>query len=135
VYTPNLKVTNYLSKAVENKAAKIMVWDKSNALLRLSNNHELLVKICVLFLETVPEKILNLHKATHAKDFELIRTISHNLNGSAGGIGAASLQMDFQFLEESAQELNIIGIEEKMKLIDEHYECLSELLKSEMSLS
>lgn len=135
MYTPNLKATNDLSKPVEKKAAETVTWDKINALLRIANNHELLVKICALFLKTAPKKILNLHKATKAKDFELIRTISHNLRGSAGAIGASHLQMDFQLLEESAQELNIIRIEEKMKLIDEHYESLAELLKSEVSVS
>lgn len=135
VYTPHTNVTEQSSKPIDNNPAEPVVWNKNDALLRLSNNQELLSKICALFIESAPEKISNLHQAAPIKDFESIRTISHYLKGAAASLGATSLQNDFQFLEKSAEAQNIVDIEKKLTLIDEHYEHLVVLLNAELAMS
>ncbi|KPH94260.1 hypothetical protein AMS58_13230 [Pseudoalteromonas porphyrae] len=85
--------------SLDNVQIHTLSWDKDAALTRLMGNKDLLIKVCVMFLERTEEKISNLKNAILANDYESSAKLSHALKGISGDVGAIMLHKIFSEIE------------------------------------
>ena len=68
------------------------VFDESDALERLGDDRELLMEIIQVFVEEIPEQILQLKAAFEESDKDKLKRMGHTIKGSAGNLGAIGIQ-------------------------------------------
>lgn len=109
-------------------------WDKDNALSRLLNNEELLIKVCELYLQSTPIKLEELKDAINNNNLSQISKLSHSLKGSSGDVGAANLHRLFDELEVMASENAMGSMKNKLELILTSYKKLESTINSYLEI-
>ena len=109
-------------------------WDKDNALSRLLNNEELLIKVCELYLQSTPMKLEELEDAINNNNLSQISKLSHGLKGSSGDVGAANLHKLFDELEVMASENAMGSMKNKLELIQTSYKKLESTINSYLEI-
>ncbi|KPZ66607.1 Signal transduction histidine-protein kinase BarA [Pseudoalteromonas sp. P1-16-1b] len=109
-------------------------WDKDNALSRLLNNENLLIKVCELYLQSTPVKLEELEDAINNNNLSQISKLSHGLKGSSGDVGAANLHKLFDELEVMASENAMGSMKNKLELIQTSYKKLESTINSYLEI-
>lgn len=109
-------------------------WDKDNALSRLLNNENLLIKVCELYLQSTPVKLEELEDAINNNNLSQISKLSHSLKGSSGDVGAANLHKLFDELEVMASENAMGSMKNKLELIQTSYKKLESTINSYLEI-
>ncbi len=99
----------------------IQIWDKEDALQRVMQKNELLKMLINIFLDEMPERLIELKAAVNAKDAEQIRQISHTIKGVAGNLSALLLQKNSSDLESLAKSEKIDAIEQVFLDLEQSY--------------
>lgn len=86
------------------------LWDKDLLLERIMNNHEIFMALLNVFIEDIPKLSIKLDSAISNKNYEEIKTLAHNLKGSAYNMTADSLG-------DIAKDIELACKERKMDLI------------------
>ncbi|MGZ5075427.1 MAG: response regulator [Methylobacter sp.] len=87
--------------------AEPCLWDRSTALKRLDNDHDLLIEMIDLFLEEVPVTVAELDAALSRTDLTALADAAHAIKGMAGHFCAGkiiSLAADLEHAARSAAD-------------------------------
>jgi HPt (histidine-containing phosphotransfer) domain-containing protein len=79
-------------------------FDPTILLERLEEDRELFVKIMIVFLDDVPKQMGALEEALDTGDVKTVQFQTHTLKGSAGHVGATSMQDVVIKMEKAAKE-------------------------------
>lgn len=84
--------------------SEYVTWNKTDALMRLMNNDDLLKKVCGMFVERLPNKYELLAEAFANKDEKAIVLHSHSIKGLSAEIGAEKLNAAMKSVERAARD-------------------------------
>ena len=82
-------------------------------------------EIVMVFVDELPNRVLAVKKAFEARDLSTLKTLTHQMRGSAGGYGFAKIgTMAAQI------ELELLGEESNLSLIQERIEDLAQICRA-----
>jgi HPt (histidine-containing phosphotransfer) domain-containing protein len=82
-------------------------------------------EIVMVFVDQLPNRVLAVKKAFEARDLATLKTLTHQMRGSAGGYGFG------QIGTMAAQiELELLGEESNLSLIQERIEDLAQICQA-----
>jgi len=84
--------------------------DLARALLWVGGDRRLLRDLVGVFVEEAPGRLAELRRGAAARDAATVERVAHSLKGSAGLLGAASLQAASAELEERAVAKRVDGV-------------------------
>lgn len=84
--------------------------DLARALHWVGGDRQLLRELVAIFVEEAPGRLAELRRAAAARDATTVERVAHSLKGSAGLLGAASLQAASTELEERAVAKRVDGV-------------------------
>jgi len=79
-----------------------LVWDETSVLKRVMDNQTLLQTLIKLFIDGVPQKIMDLKKAADINDIDQVKHLSHTIKGIAANLSGTRLQNQTKKLELAA---------------------------------
>lgn len=97
---------------------ELAIWNKEEALERLSNNEGLLKKVVQAFLVDAPKILDALKDAVETQDTDNVRLQAHSIKGSAGNVGAQLLQHIAKTVEFAAKEGDSEGYRAAMSTLE-----------------
>lgn len=100
-----------------SKNLEVADWDKKDALRRVRNKEERLLKLIAMFLESMPERISRLEIATQTLDSHECSTIAHEIKGVASNLSCVNLTSLCSTLETQAAALSLPEKTELMQKI------------------
>ncbi len=89
-----------------NEAQENIVWDVSAALARSFEDHERLASLVRLYLNSSPRLYRRVEQAFKEESLSALKSLSHELKGVAGNIGANNLMLALARLELACREEN-----------------------------
>ncbi|MFH1845398.1 MAG: Hpt domain-containing protein [bacterium] len=110
-------------------AAGPVVFDREDLLERLMGDEELASDIMNLTLENVPTQLAELKDAIKQGDLDSIRSLSHNLKGGAGNVGAKAMQAVAFDMEQAGKADDIARAEALMPKLEETFNLLRDELQ------
>lgn len=84
--------------------------DLARAMHWVGGDRRLLGELVAIFVEEAPGRLAELRRAAAARDATTVERVAHSLKGSAGLLGAASLQAASAELEERAVAKRVDGV-------------------------
>ena len=84
--------------------------DLARALHWVGGDRRLLRELVGVFVEEAPGRLAELRRGAAARDAATVERVAHSLKGSAGLLGAASLQAASAELEERALAKRVDGV-------------------------
>ena len=84
--------------------------DLARAMHWVGGDRRLLGELVAIFVEEAPGRLAELRRAAAARDAATVERVAHSLKGSAGLLGAASLQAASAELEERAVAKRVDGV-------------------------
>ena len=84
--------------------------DLARAMHWVGGDRRLLGELVAIFVEEAPGRLAELRRAAAARDATTVERVAHSLKGSAGLLGAASLQAASAELEERALAKRVDGV-------------------------
>jgi len=84
--------------------------DLARALHWVGGDRRLLRELVGVFVEEAPGRLAELRRGAAARDAATVERVAHSLKGSAGLLGAASLQAASAELEERAVAKRVDGV-------------------------
>ena len=68
------------------------IWDKAAILKRVKNRDDRLMRLITMFMEDMPEKILDVKSAVEKENYQDAKAFTHNIKGVSGNLGGVQLQ-------------------------------------------
>lgn len=96
--------------------------DFDDALDRVQDDKELLFELFDIFEQDFQVKRKDLEKAIASKDVEAVQNLAHSLKGASANISAHRIQALCLFMEKTASEGSLEGIEERLPELDRHFD-------------
>ena len=89
---------------------------------------ELLGRLAVIFIESVPTQLANLKAAIAASNYHEVHQIAHKMKGSMGQVDALAAKADAFAIEQAAKAKDLAGVGPYLvKLEAEAFALLAEL--------
>jgi CheY-like chemotaxis protein/HPt (histidine-containing phosphotransfer) domain-containing protein len=82
------------------------------------------------FLEDSPQLIVELKRAYAANDIDSFRRAAHSLKSNSANFGAMELSNHAKELERMAREGSLKGAEDKLKVLEQEYNTVKQVLKT-----
>ena len=99
---------------------------------RLEGDQELFTKIMGLFLDDVPKQMGALEEALDMGDVEKVQHQAHTLKGSAGHVGATSMQDVVREIEKVAQQGNLEELRVLVPQLEQEFERIKSSLRDRL---
>ena len=80
------------------------------------------------FISNFPPKLDELKTASNTDDVKSIMQIAHTLKSSSGSFGFIRLFKRLEHLEQQARKNNLVNHADQVKLIDEEFQCVLEII-------
>ncbi len=84
--------SQFWTSNVAQSIAPEMIFQRAALLTRMGGDEELLIEIVDIYLNDVPQQIVQLRKALESQDAILFRDQAHTLKGASGNAGAVGVQ-------------------------------------------
>jgi HPt (histidine-containing phosphotransfer) domain-containing protein len=97
-------------------------FDPTILLDRLEEDQGLFIKIMNIFLDDVPKQMGALKEALDTGDADTVRHQAHTLKGSAGHVGATSMQVVVREMEKAGQEGDMQRTANLFPLLEQEFE-------------
>lgn len=81
--------------------------------------------IVMLFVDELPKRVLAVKAAFEARDLEQLKTLAHQMRGSAGGYGFGTIGTTAEEIE-----LELLGEQSNLSLIQERIEDLASICQA-----
>ncbi len=90
-----------------------LVWDKKEALRRLSNDEELLAQLITMYMDDIPSRLKDLQDSIGGNAFQDISEIAHIIKGVAGNLSGLKVvrladEVESACLEENKDKLSML---------------------------
>jgi two-component system sensor histidine kinase/response regulator len=109
------------------------LWDEQEALARLGNKKNLLMKVVHCFVVDGRQTLEELRTAIENSKFSEAQLHAHSLKGSAANISALKLQAIAKTLESAAKDQDLILLREEFPKCEEVLNDTFELLEKVLS--
>ena len=110
-------------------SSELPVLDRSVLKSSLGDDTELIKEVLELFMDTTPELIDSLKKASTEGSLREVKNSAHSLKGSAGNIGAEALRASMKAIEEACLESDFVAVRNRVTEALEQYRILAEELR------
>ncbi|HLK28155.1 MAG TPA: response regulator [Puia sp.] len=95
------------------------LYDLSMVLSVSGGNKEFIKKMIALFIETVPQNVVELKKSAESENWEQVAKIAHKLKSTIDSMGIKSLHQNIRSVESNAkQKTNLGGIHPTIQKIE-----------------
>ncbi len=108
-------------------------WDKSEALKRVRNREDRLNHLLELFLNDMPDRIVNLEKAIRKQQHKEAADIAHTIKGVTGNLSANKLYQLMQELESAAKAADNEQLQMLFINVQEQFTQLAKLLQQSIT--
>jgi two-component system sensor histidine kinase/response regulator len=122
--------TKQAKSAQQNNLSINQVWDKESALKRVVGNNNLLQILVGMFLDEMPEKLVELKNAIESSNFEDIRHITHTIKGVAANLSGLNLQAQAERLEHAAINNDVTSLSKLFQPLEKDFIELLNCFKS-----
>lgn len=109
--------------------SEMPVLDRSVLRSSLGDDKELIREVLDLFLDTAPDLVDSLKKASDQGALEEVKSSAHSLKGSAGNIGAEALRASMKAVEEACRKSDPNSVRNSVAEALKQYRLLTEELK------
>jgi len=120
-----------LAKQVEEN--KVVIFDKTALMDRLTGDEELANMILAGFLEDIPLQIQALIGYLGKGDAAGVERQAHTIKGASANIGGEALRKIASEMENAGKSGHLVGMQEKVGQLNEQFECLRKVLNTEIS--
>jgi signal transduction histidine kinase/CheY-like chemotaxis protein len=124
-------------ETVENQETIVSpLWDEQEALARLGNRKNLLMKVVRCFVDDGKRRLEKLREAIENSQFSEAQLHAHSIKGSAANISALKLQAIAKILEDAAKDQDLIFLREEFpkceEVLNDTFELLENVLNKEI---
>jgi CheY-like chemotaxis protein len=131
------KVPTSSLETVENQETIVSpLWDEQEALARLGNRKNLLMKVVRCFVDDGKRRLEKLREAIENSQFSEAQLHAHSIKGSAANISALKLQAIAKILEDAAKDQDLIFLREEFpkceEVLNDTFELLENVLNKEI---
>ena len=105
------------------------VFDKSGMMIRIGNNHELMMELVDLFLTDTPKVLTEIQKYATQGNYPALKSAAHTLKGSSSNIGALDLMHCCINLQTEAEIENIDSIQRSIDELLEAFEIFKTIVQ------
>ena len=118
-----------IDESIDNGHNRNQIWDESDALKRLNENHSLLIRLIEVFLSDINIELMQLKEAIDKDDIKNCQLHAHSMKGASANLSAFKLQDMSLGLENAAKENNLDRVKNGYKALEnatreliEHFE-------------
>jgi len=109
------------------------IWDKTEALKRVRNREDRLLKLVQMFTDDMPERMDRLAQALSRKDSETAAELAHTIKGVAGNLSAKQLAQQCKTLEQAYRQKDFAVFAQLQQPIQDSFQQLMTLLRAFIS--
>jgi len=102
------------------------------ALSQVEQDRELLGEVVDIFVDTAPNLLNDLKKATTEADAEALRRVAHSLKGAAASICAEPMRATAHTLEQMGQDGALTDVEHQLARLYRQFEELKAFMESDL---